>query len=265
MDLVNVAPGQCRLQVDSTTQVSLQRYHGAYLPLKISGLWRAKLIPAAGPTLSNAALVAATLYYCYAFDNSGALALEFSTTAHATDVDTGVEIKSGDASRTLVAMVWMGPGSPGTFVNSTTQRFMRNWFNREDAAAENRYTANRTFTSATFVEPNTEIRIELLNWADEQIFGSWQGGAQFTGAGDTAYTALALDSTTVPINAGAAHTATVSQLHVGSGMAVVFAPAEGHHFLTLLAASDGPTACTLFGGALTAKGTSMIRAWAVQA
>jgi hypothetical protein len=114
-DLVNSAPGQCRLQVDSTSQVSLQRFAGGYLPLKIGGNWEAKLIPSTGPTLANTGLTAATLYYLYAYDNSGTLTLEASTTGHVTDSDTGVEVKSGDVSRTLVGAALMGAGTPGTF------------------------------------------------------------------------------------------------------------------------------------------------------
>src|SRR6185436_18483248 len=97
-DLVNVAPFQGRLTVDSTSQLSLQRYAGKYIPLKISGVWEAKAIPSTAPTLANTGLTQATTYYVYAFDSGGTLTLEASATGHAADSDTGVQIKSGDAT-----------------------------------------------------------------------------------------------------------------------------------------------------------------------
>src|SRR5688572_22392808 len=123
--------GLCRLQVDSTSQISLQRFQGGWLPTKAGGLWQATPIPSSGPTVDNTGLSAATLYYVYAFDSSGVLALDApSTTAPATDADTGIRIKTGDATRTLVGMIFTDAGTPGTFANSETKRWCLNWFNR---------------------------------------------------------------------------------------------------------------------------------------
>jgi hypothetical protein len=55
-------------------------------------------------------------YYVYACMNSGAMALDLSTTGHATDssaANYGTEIKSGGPTRTLAGMIYTGAGTPG--------------------------------------------------------------------------------------------------------------------------------------------------------
>ncbi|MCJ2144280.1 hypothetical protein MKL20_30200, partial [Methylobacterium sp. E-066] len=75
---------------------------------------------------------AATLYYVYAYMNGSTLALEAVTTAHATDATYGHEIKTGDGTRTLVGMVYTGPGTPGTFLDTAANRWVASWFNRRE-------------------------------------------------------------------------------------------------------------------------------------
>ena len=188
--------GRCRLQVDSTTSISLQRYQGSTLPIKTGSTWAAMTIPSSGPSLANTGLTAATLYYIYAFNSSGTLTLEASTTGHATDTDTGVEIKSGDATRTLVGMVFMDVGAPGTYVSSTTKRWCLNWFNRTGLDMANTYSADRTTNSMTFVELNTEIRLQFLTWADEAVFVCVEGSAEVDSIGQAALNGVDFDSTT---------------------------------------------------------------------
>lgn len=255
-DLVNVAPGQCRLTVDSTTQLSLQRFKGSYIPLKIAGEWEAKLIPASAPTLANTGLTTATLYYVYAFDNAGTLELEASTTAHATDSDTGVEIKSGDASRTLVGKVFLDAGTPGTFVNSITKRWCLNWFNRRGLDMLGVFTTTRTLTIGNpYGEVNAEIRIQFLTWADEGVLVSASGAYATAGGGNSSDVGLGIDSTTVPsatcggISNGDPHNFGMTALVALSGTA--------NHFATMLAGNQGGgngiTFSNTTGGATVAK------------
>ena len=55
-------------------------------------------VPDAGITLATGGLAASTVYYVYAYDNSGTLTLEASATAYATQAGTGIRIKNGDAT-----------------------------------------------------------------------------------------------------------------------------------------------------------------------
>lgn len=257
-DLVNVAPGQCRLQVDSTSQISLQRFQGKFIPLKIGGNWEAKIIPLAGVTLANTGLTQATAYNVYAFDSGGTLTLEAVTTAHAVDADTGVEIKSGDASRTLVGKVFMDTGTPGLFVDSVIKRWCLNWFNRSDRSLENGFSADRTTTSTTFVEINTEIRLQFLAWADEAVVAGGEGAEHNNAAGNAVGTALGFDSATVVAGTGATHGATTWQ--PWALFAVKFVT-EGSHFITLLGAVSGGTATWAAADAI-GTGPMKSRIWA---
>lgn len=171
--------GQCRFDYVSATQVKLSPRGGQSILVNGS----VKLIPAAGLTAANTgvfiesvpgqALAASTLYYVYLFDNGGALALDFSTTAHALDTATpgniGVEIKSGGAARTLVGMVWTNASSqfsaPATL----------SWFNRARNVFKTALAADVTTSSQTLVELNTALRIDFCNWSNDVPLASLSG------------------------------------------------------------------------------------------
>lgn len=239
-DLVNVFDGQCRLTVDSTSQISLQRLRGGYVPIKPGSDWIAMLIPSSAPTLANTGLTAGTLYYIYAFDNSGTLALEASVTGHATDSDFGVEVKSGDATRTLVGMVYMDTGTPGTFVNSTAKRYCLNWFNRRTLDLTGTFSADRTTTSTSYTEINSEIRLNFLTWADESVHVSISGGAANGTNGQATSEAIGIDSTSSP-SAESQCTAGAANQRQALAVSLTKTLSEGQHFATLLGGVSGGT------------------------
>jgi hypothetical protein len=238
--------GQCRIQVDSTSQISLQRYNGVHVPVKVGSAWEAKIIPSGGTALANTGLTAATLYYIYAFDSGGTLTLEASTTAHAVDTDTGIRIKSGDATRTLVGMVFMDSGTPGTFVDSVTKRWCANWFNRRRRHLVNHFTANRTYNT-TIGEVNSEIRVQFLTWDDELVEGHANGSmthsvttgliGTFIGL-DGASTLLCSHSIFPLANNGSMVLALIGEVTT----------TEGNHFLTIVARVSSGTS-TYYGSA----------------
>jgi hypothetical protein len=253
--------GLCRLQVDSTSQLSLQRFQGGWIPTKAAGAWQATPIPASGPTVSNSGLTAATLYYVYAFDSAGVLALDApSTTAPATDTDTGIRIKTGDATRTLVGMVYMGAGSPGTFIDSATRRLCFNWFNRRALHLTNTFSADRTTTSGTFVEVNSEIQLEFLSWADEATMVGISGTQQMSNAGQAVSTAIGIDSTTVS-SQSQAYTAASSPQRGPLSLWLSTTLSEGRHFATLLGAVSANTGTWETADA-PGSGASKARLWA---
>ncbi|MGE8289992.1 MAG: pyocin knob domain-containing protein, partial [Stenotrophomonas sp.] len=133
--------GQCRLEFVSNQQIKLIQWNGD--GLIING--RQYRIPAAGVTLANTGLAINTLYYVYARDNgSGDIALECQTVAaapRATHSD-GVEIKSGDPTRTLVGMVLIN--GVGWFVSGTIYRHVISWFNRRNDVIWETGTPNTT-------------------------------------------------------------------------------------------------------------------------
>lgn len=97
--------GQCYLEW-SGANLSLRREGGTRL--WING--RNEVIPVAGVTLAATGLTmtggiaASAIYYIYAAASGGVITLEASATAWVVDATTGLRVKTGDASRTLVGL-----------------------------------------------------------------------------------------------------------------------------------------------------------------
>ncbi|RON52936.1 hypothetical protein BK666_02230 [Pseudomonas frederiksbergensis] len=222
VQLSQVGHGQCRLSVNSTTQLKLLPYNGNNLI--INGVPQS--IPGAGITISNASLAASTLYYVYVFMSSGTMTLELSATGHATGT-TGIEQKTGDTTRTFVGMIYTNASSQ--FVDTATQKFCLNWFNRRGVQAINTFAANRTTTSASFVELSSTERAQFLAWSDEAILISTTGYASQNTVG-TFGTQGNLDGTTPVSNARISPP--VGQDSACGSSGPVFA-AEGVHYATI--------------------------------
>lgn len=189
---------------------------------------------AAGVTLAPAGLAANTTYYVYASDADGdgvIDTLEASITGHATDATTGVEIKTGDPSRTLVGMARAVTGP--AWQDAPNQRFVRSWFHRQPVQARGAFTAQRTTTSVgAWVELNPEIRVEYLMWSDEAVSYS-TAGVFNSSAAVLALCAVATDGATVPDDSAAqTNSATLVPLALASSRSGL---SEGYHYATLIA------------------------------
>ncbi len=211
----NLGHGQCRLSVASSTSLVLSPYNGNNLI--INGVSRQ--IPAGGISITNAGLTANTVYRVYAFMNGANMALELSTTARATHTN-GVEIKNGDASRTLVGMIATNASSQ--FQNTFDFSGCANWFNRRRVYTSFN-TTGLSFTNTTVAELSSLARLRFLSWGDAASscilsgYGSvnvsggtislqaylngapWGGQSQFAAAGVT--------PTYAPVSSGAASVA----------------------------------------------------------
>lgn len=182
--------GQCRL-TKSGSNLLLSRFNGN--KLAINGVIEA--IPSAGVTLAPTGLVVSTLYYIYAYMNAGVMTLEALTTTHATDATTGVEIKSGDATRTLVGMARPTTGPAWTY--SATDKSVRSWFNDRGIAAGG-VSANQATTSATLTNV-ASVPVNALMWSGEQVVVNGSGTILAGGAsaGATLATLPAINGATV--------------------------------------------------------------------
>jgi hypothetical protein len=253
-EAATIGTGAGRLVFENATQVAFRPYNGRLLPVKDAAGWRNRDIGAGivsgNPSAAvnrvdgaaNQALAAGTTYLVTVFDNAGVLTFDFLTTlAHAVDATTGVEIKSGDDSRTVVGMV--RTTTPVGFADSATKRLVLSWANRRPRALVNSFTVDRTTTSTTYVEINSEIRLELLTWGDESVALSVAGSITNSGvAGVRA--GVALDSTTVP-ESGFESAGVVSNAGAGIPLGIAgwkTGAAEGYHFVTLLGLTNVGTA-----------------------
>lgn len=179
--------GQCQLSKVSTNLV-LNRYNG--VGLTINGV--AYAIPSAGVSLAPTSLSVGTVYNIYAYMNAGTMTLEPSTTARATDSTTGIQIKAGDATRTLVGKgrIIAGPA----WADTATQRFVISWFNRRKA---NLYVQSSGALSTSSGTPQPLLSLDFLTWGDEALHFGTNGTQSNTVLNGVNGNSLGVDSTSV--------------------------------------------------------------------
>jgi hypothetical protein len=201
---IDVPSSAGQLALSSSTALTFKPFNGDII--KVNGIIYP--IPTAGIAgLANTSvfvggvaaqnLAATTIYYVYCFVNSGVLTADFSTTAHATSSATGnvgVEIKSGDNTRTLIGIIQTNGSSQ--FSDSTTNRFVRSWFNRPVLNMRGVFTAQRSTASTAPVELNTEIRCNFVSWSSEIITASISGSFESSVNGNNIFAAVGFNGAT---------------------------------------------------------------------
>lgn len=226
--------GQCRLICTSSAQIRLTPWDGNQL--LVGGIYVS--IPAAGVNLSNAGLVAGTLYYVYAYVTSGALTLEASTVPPNIDPVTSTIIKSNDGSRTLVGMVYMDAGSPGTFADTGLKRFTASYFNRRTRTIEGPYFVAST-TSTSEVELNPAARVNFITWGDEATSLRIAGFSENFSAGQANNLRLSFNGSAV---GSMSSVTSASAFARGAVSASADLPdARGYNVATILASVSGGT------------------------
>jgi hypothetical protein len=239
LDLLTPAHGQCRLSFVSATSLRLSPYGGQLL--SINGL--PCLIPSAGVTIGNGGLANSTTYFVYAFMSGTSMTLELSTTGHSTHTN-GVEIKTGDATRTLVGMA--RTTAAGQFVDDAASLFLLSWFNRRRKIGRARFTTNRTSVGdpAPYAEVHPEIRVNFLTWADESVSQAISGGWTVTGGG-TVHGYCVIDADNAGLRQWCSHSATSTGAFSSVDERLV---SEGHHYGTLFGKNNGGTNALFLGG-----------------
>jgi hypothetical protein len=175
-----------------------------------------------------------------------------ASTGHSTDAN-GVEIETGSGTRTLVGEVFID-GSHNLNATNTKQD-VASWFNRQPARCVNTYTADRTTSSDSFAEPNSEIECEFVSWGAPATPGlgapvtEWDiaGSASNGTASDGWAISAGFDSTSVAETAqtGSSNGGTTN-LPFGLGGSKFLT--EGKHFITLLAHRVTGGTVTITGG-----------------
>lgn len=232
-----------QLQFTSGTVLTLAPKAGGWL--WINGFNYA--VPAS-LTVGNGGLAASTLYYVYAAISAGAMVLDPPSVTGYTVNASGIAVKSGDATRTLVGMCVTDGSSlfqGGLLTRSYWQR-PRSAFNQTS------FSANHSTASATFVELSSQIRNSFLVWAGENVDWSTSGGFNNSASGTNAFTGVGFDGTTPELqqavvggpSAGTVVIGSIALRGLKSGLS------EGLHYATLLGASAGGTA-NWYGGAST--------------
>lgn len=224
LPIINYANhGRCQLVLSGGNLV-LNPFNGN--SLVINGL--TYQVPSAGVSLSASGLTPSTLYYIYAYMNSGTMTLEASTTGHSTDTTTGVEIKTGDATRTLVGMA--RPVTGPAFADSQTQRLVRSWFNDSGVFASQILSSDASTTSLTFTELTTALRSDFLCWANERIRIWAQGNIQNSTAGQRCATSPRYDGGSTLSTNGAFTSGNAGSVNQGFFVMDEGTASEGYHY-----------------------------------
>lgn len=225
--------------VTGATTIYCTPYKGNRISLYDGANWNTRT--SAEFSLALGTLTSGLPYDVFCYDNAGVPTLEFlawtNTTTRATALayQNGVLSKSGALTRRYL----------GTFVttsttqteNSAANRYLQNYYNRVLYNGSTTFTADRTTTSATFVELNTEIRCNfVLGVSEDLVSASACGSHANSGANTQTGTGISFDSTTVAepgfqfmintANAGASDGFCISGLKI--------ALAVGTHFSTVL-------------------------------
>lgn len=257
LNVADIVPPCGRLAWASTASLSYVPYNGAYL--KINGtLYR---IPATGVVglaatnvfvegVSSQNLATASNYNVYAFVNGGVITADFSGVGHSASTtanNVGIEVKTGDDSRSLIGKIRTPTSGAVGFVDDAQHRFVRSWFNRFGQSFLGQYVTDHTTTAtAAYLEVNTEIRCEFLVWSGEPVQAAATGAA--FASPQACICALGVDGPATQFGGAA--------IIQGSGL--YFAPsavgasnsiAEGYHFLTLLVKSAAGSNITFIGNA----------------
>jgi hypothetical protein len=203
--------------------------------------------------VSNAGLSSSTLYYVYAYDNSGVVALEVSATGHTADAN-GEHTKIGDPSRLLLGMVYTSPS--GQFWRDAQHALILNWFNRLPIfAAPPAAGATTAVQQPAWDELGIESlnEVELLTWGYElgianNIDLGVSGIATSSIAGgrvDLVFGILSLGPDAPVSSWISATSAAANQWHNVSGASTMGLP-EGHHVVTFWARAWGGGTATIY-------------------
>jgi hypothetical protein len=189
-------------------------------------------------------LTASSLYYAYLWLNTttGSYIIDWSLTGHSTDANTGIEIKTGDATRVLVGMAYVNSSSE--FVNSASSAQVRSWSNDVGIFTTAAFSTGRTYGTNSYGEINSEIGNLIVTWAGERVTADFRAFAYGATASDNIDNAIGIDSTSSISGVGSNISIPVSNYaaHL-SGVYTTSSLSEQLHYVTLL--GNSPNSITL--------------------
>lgn len=237
--------GQCYMTTSGANIILLPE-GGRYLT--INGVQ--EVIPAAGVTLAPTGAAASTRYYIYAFMNAGIMTLEYATTVPVMDTASGVMIKTGDVTRTLVGQSSTNT-TAGAWQNSGSTINVLSWFNRRPRSVRISLTGNIGTTSVPFVELDPTYRVSVAAWNGSAVHLA-HSGAMNCNAVATINIALSVISGSVSLPNGVVDggstAATIASANYQANACVsapMTATADGVSFIGLLGATAAGTMAVL--------------------
>lgn len=185
-------------------------------------------IPSAGVTLASTGLTPTSLYHIYVYMDGASLAMEASATVSATDAVTGVRIKSGDPTRTLVGMAI--PTTGPAWVDDINRRYVVSWFNRRSINCRAGLASNTSNSGTAANELSTGLRINFLLWPDEAASFTFDGFASNSTLSAVTRTYLSLDGALQDGVSVAANN--VADQLLPLSVSAVVSGSQGAHYIT---------------------------------
>lgn len=170
--------GQCRLDYVSTSQIKLVPYDGNKLTIGN----QVYPIPAGGVFLTSPVMTNNQTYYIYAYMNGATMALEAAQVAPDTNSATGIRVKTGDTSRTLVGVVVAS--ATGTFQYTNPDYCVCSWFNKKIRIG--RTTIGANYTSGTGTGPEkvpSALEIRAASFLGDPVTVTLQAWARMSSGG----------------------------------------------------------------------------------
>lgn len=152
-------------------------------------------MPLAGATLAPTGLTPGTFQYIYAHKSGVEVALEAAATAPAVDASSGIEIKTGDATRVKVGAAYIDTGP--VFRDEDGKLWVLSHFNRKRKASVKKTASNTTGAGLL-----TALRNEFIAWADEHVFAHHVHNGHASG-NSSQLTGIAWNSTTTASDSSA--------------------------------------------------------------
>ena len=229
-EVLSTAVNDFRL-IKSGSNLTLERVTGTVI--NINGTL---YIVSTLPTLAATGLTPSTLYYIYIYNNAGTITLEASATSFTVGTSGRAE-KTGDTTRRLVGLAYCVTGP--AWADSATQRLVISYDHKKHIVGRNHFTADRSTTSTSWAEVNTEIRVEFITWADEIVEATVIGPVSASSETRIVGLAIGFDGTTASDYAFEYYTV------AGSKCAAARAKKNltvGYHYATLLGRITATTA-----------------------
>lgn len=252
---------QCaRLTLLSTTQIRLDPENGNTIWVFTGGFWRRRTIPTTGISAANTSifvdgvggsnLVASSTYFVYLFDNAGVLTFDFSFTGYVVQAISGLKVKSAVNTRLFIGIARTNTSSQYQLVVSQ--------YSRRDITLKSNFTVDRSTTSATIVEINSEIRVPFLTFSDESISAQFSsfGSNNTTGSGGLTY--ITIDGIS-SISSVTADISSAANSVYNTSLAIQNSPSEGFHFMTIGGNQTNGGTATWAGGNTDGRSTLFVK------
>ncbi|ANN78908.1 hypothetical protein [Bordetella flabilis] len=189
----------------AANSVRLSRFRGSRLTVLDKHL----PIPGSGVEIVPTGIVQGSVNYLYAYDNSGSLGLEYSTTPGAVYAATGDVVKPGDPSRLLVGFFTM---ESNQIIDSLSARCIGSFFNRRPKTV----TSSVPSAATASTTPVFATGRRIMCWAGETLDMKVSGAGTTSQALQAGYYALAIGTTNIVSYPGIVQPSTANQFSTAS-------------------------------------------------